>query len=57
MYIINTMNKVKEKKHIYPVEFDAELYSKLKEHSKEHGRQSIGSIIRYAVMLFLARGK
>jgi len=57
MYIINTMNKVKEKKHIYPLEFDSDLYSKLKEYARKHGKQSISSVVRYAVTLFLAGKK
>lgn len=44
---------MKAKKHIYPVEFDPELYARLKEYAKKRGNQSVGSVIRYAVTLFL----
>lgn len=45
---------MKAKKHIYPVEFDPELYVRLKEYAASHGKQSIGSVVRCAVGLFLA---
>jgi len=55
MYIIDTMANMKGKRHIYPLEFDGDLYSKLKEYAKKHGKQSISSVVRYAVALFLQK--
>ena len=43
----------KEEDIIYPVRIDPKTYKSLKKYAEDHGRQSIRSVISYAITLFL----
>jgi len=45
----------KQKDIIYPVRIDPKTYKGLKEYAENHGRQSIHSVIFYAITLFLKK--
>jgi len=47
----------KQKEIIYPVRIDPKTYKTLKEYAESHGRQSIQSVIFYAITLFLKNKK
>lgn len=43
----------KQKDVIYPIRIDPEVYEKIKQYAKEHGKQSIRSVISYALSVFV----
>lgn len=45
----------KQKDIIYPIRIDPKIYKELKDYAKNHGRQSIQSVIFYALTLFLKK--
>lgn len=47
----------KQKEIIYPVRIDPKTYQSLKEYAESHGRQSIQSVIFYAITSFLKKNK
>lgn len=47
----------KQEDTIYPVRIDSATYKELKEYAENHGRQSVQSVIFYAITLFLKEKK
>lgn len=47
----------KQKDIVYPVRIDPKTYKSLKDYAENHGRQSIQSVIFYAIRLFLKKKK